>query len=208
MYGRFLQTYFESYSLFSNILQIRTTKDASYPNFRDLQDLHKCANYLLHSPLIQQELAHHQQQTSSVLDISETILRMLELCSTRRDLLAQVKQHLQGLQYIFRRAIIDADMDLEAKVSATYNLGRKNLKKEIIKCLREFEGMKSKYFTLDLSFIDYNLIVVVHVLRKVRMAAICILESLYSLISLPTTQNQKSNKGSLALKFMAINCRR
>lgn len=176
-------------------------------NFNDLGELHKCANDLLLSPQIQQALIdHHQQEMSSVREICEASLKILDLCGETRDSLLLVKENFQELQQILRRAKIEGP-DFEAQISA-HTMQRKKLKKDhLAKCMRGIKGMKSKYFTSDLSLIDHSLIVVVHVLREVRGATISILESLLSLVTLPTVIND-AQRSSLASKFMRINCQR
>ncbi|XP_021857749.2 uncharacterized protein [Spinacia oleracea] len=188
------------------------------PNFTDLSDLHKCANDLLHSPHIQQALHHHhhhqqqQQQQheamSSVREISDASLKMLDLCGTTREFHLLIKQHLQDLQHTLRRAKIE-EFDFDAHI-LVHNVYRKKLKKKVSKCLRNTKGFKSKYFTSDLSLLDHSLIVVVHVLREVRGATISTLESLLSLVILPTNipRINSGQSSSFSSKLRRINCRR
>lgn len=191
---------------------------SSLPNFSELRDLHKRANDLLHSSQIQQTLTQHHQETpatatTSVREISEATLEMLDLCGTTRDIHLLVKEHLQELQHTLRRAKFDAGgSDFEAQMSA-HGLYRKKLNKELAKCLRTIKGTKNnKFFTSDLSLIDQNLIVVVHVLREIKGATISLVECLLNLLSLPTTvsivHSQRSLSSSLASKFRRVNCQR
>ncbi|KAK9270800.1 hypothetical protein L1049_026385 [Liquidambar formosana] len=172
----------------------------SRPNFIALRDLHNCANDLLHSPIIQQALVHHRQE-KWVHEVSEASLTMLDVCGTTKDVLLLVKDHLQDHQSVFRRTSI-GEPGFENRVAA-YNLYRKKLKKEMLKCLRSLKGMKNKSITSDLSPIDHNLMIVVNVLREVRVAFISIVESLFSLMSMPQP-DRKSTKGSLASMFLRV----
>lgn len=131
---------------------------------------------------------------------------MLDLCGATRDILLLVKEHIQELQQTFRRAKIEGS-NFEAQISA-HGLYRKKLKKELVKSLRDVKGMKDKYLTSDLSLIDHSLIVVVHVLREVRGATISTLDSLLSLISLPTTVTIVHSQTFFASKFIRKNCQR
>ncbi|KAL2895560.1 hypothetical protein RDABS01_011469 [Bienertia sinuspersici] len=179
------------------------------PNFNDLRDLHKCANDLLHSPYIHQVLQQERHETmSSIRDISETSLKMLDLCGATQEIHSLIKQHLQDLQHTFRRAKIEG-FDFEAHISA-HGLHRKRLKKKVTKCLRDTKGMKSKCFTYELSLLDHSLIVVVHVLREVRGATIAILDTLLSLVIMPTIipSVNHSQRSSFASKLRRINCQR
>ncbi|KMS99521.1 hypothetical protein BVRB_1g022940 [Beta vulgaris subsp. vulgaris] len=184
---------------------------STLPNFSELRDLHKRANDLLHSPQIQQALIHQETTTTSVREISEASLEMLDVCGTTREVHLLVKEHLQELQHTLRRAKIEGGSDFEAQMSS-HGLYRKKLNKELAKCLRTIKGTKNKYFTSDLSLVDQSLIVVVHVLREVKEASISLVESLLNLLSLPTTvsivHSQRSLSSSLASKFRRINCQR
>ncbi|KAA8528807.1 hypothetical protein F0562_036162 [Nyssa sinensis] len=171
------------------------------PNFDALRDLHNSANDLLHLPIIQRALVHHQQE-KWVREVSEASLRMLDVCGTTKDVLLLVKDHLQDLQSTFRRTSI-GESGVENKFEA-YKLHRKKLKKEMLKCLNSLKGMKKRCITSELSAIDHNLRVVVSVLREVRVTTISIVESLMSLMLMPSPY-RKSNMESFASKFMRTN---
>ena len=74
-------------------------------DFVALKDLHNSANNLLHSPIVQQAIAH-QTEEKWFDDVSESSLRMLEVCGISKDVLLLVKEHLQELQFTLRRASI------------------------------------------------------------------------------------------------------
>ncbi|KAG7966897.1 hypothetical protein I3843_08G072200 [Carya illinoinensis] len=170
------------------------------PNFDALRDLHNSANDLLHSPTIQRALLH-QRQEKWVHEVSEASLRMLDVCGTSKDVLLLVKEQLQDLQFTLRRICI-GEPHIGSKIAA-YNLYRKKLKKETLKCLNSLKGMKNKsiIITSDLSAIDDNLKLVVDVLKEVRETTVSMVESLLSLISIPWL-DRKSAKASFASKFV------
>ncbi|KAG4908774.1 hypothetical protein JHK87_054890 [Glycine soja] len=103
-------------------------------DFVALKDLHNSANNLLHSPIVQQAIVH-QTEEKWFDDVSESSLRMLEVCGISKDVLLLVKEHLQELQFTFRRASI-GDPGIEEKIAA-YNCYRKKLKKETLKWLKK-----------------------------------------------------------------------
>ena len=162
------------------------------PNFNALRDLHNSANDLLHSPEIQQVLVN-QKQEKWLHEVSESSLRMLDVCGISKDVLLLVKEHLLDLQFTLRRKRVSKP-DISTKIAA-YNFYRKKLKKETMKCLKSLKGMKGKSVTSDISNVDHSIIVVVEVLREVRVTTITIVESLLSLISIPWL-DQGSSKGS------------
>ncbi|KAF9683213.1 hypothetical protein SADUNF_Sadunf05G0189300 [Salix dunnii] len=130
------------------------------PDFNALRDLHNSANDLLRSPEIQQVLVN-QKQEKWLHEVSESSLRMLDVCGISKDVLLLIKEHL---------------LDLHA-IHIT-----EKLKKETLKCLKSLKG---KSVHSDISNVDHNIMVVVEVLREVRVAAITIVESLLSLTSIP-----------------------
>ncbi|PQQ02580.1 uncharacterized protein Pyn_05911 [Prunus yedoensis var. nudiflora] len=67
-----------------------------------LQELHDCVDRLLQLPLTQQALAQEQNEkwANEILDGS---LRLLDVCSSAKDVILQTKECVQDLQSIIRR---------------------------------------------------------------------------------------------------------
>ncbi|PPD75525.1 hypothetical protein GOBAR_DD27550 [Gossypium barbadense] len=157
-------------------------------NFNALRDLHNSANDLLHSPIIKRALVH-QGQEQWVHQVSESSLRMLDVCGISRDILLLVKEHVQDLQFTLRRVSTD-EADIGTKI-AVYNRYSKKLKKETLKCLQSTERDEKQ----------------AHHHLEVSATAISVVESLLSLISIPWLE-RRSSKGYLAAKFMRSSWRR
>ncbi|KAH1033876.1 hypothetical protein GLYMA_20G002500v4 [Glycine max] len=172
-------------------------------DFVALKDLHNSANNLLHSPIVQQAIVH-QTEEKWFDDVSESSLRMLEVCGISKDVLLLVKEHLQELQFTFRRASI-GDPGIEEKIAA-YNCYRKKLKKETLKWLKWLKkGMKSQTATMHPPmFNEQKLVLVVDVLREVRMTSICIVESLLSLVSSPWLDTKSGKLRSFTSKLVRV----
>ncbi|CAL5207904.1 unnamed protein product [Lathyrus oleraceus] len=168
-------------------------------DFDALKDMQNSANDLLHSPIVQQELVN-QREEKWVNYVSESSLRILEVCGMSKDVLLFVKEHLQELQFTLRRASIGEE-GIEEKITS-HNCYRKKLKKETLKCLKWLKGVKSKTLTLHPPMKEQKLTLVVDVLREVRMTSISIVESLLSLISTPWLKSKHSGKRSFASKFV------
>lgn len=175
----------------------------SHLDFEALKELHNTANNLLHSPVMKQAIVSHRQE-KHVYEVSEASLCMLDACGTTKDVLLLVKDHLQELQSTFRRISIGETAATESKLSG-FSIHRKKLRKELLNCSRTLKGMKNNdIMNCDLYSIDHNLGVVVNVLREVRATNISIVESLMSLMSMPSPVC-KSNRGSFRSKFMRVN---
>ncbi|KAK6793087.1 hypothetical protein RDI58_012168 [Solanum bulbocastanum] len=171
------------------------------PNFDALRDLHDSANDLLHSSMIKREI-EHQGQEKWVHDVSETSLRMLEVCTTTKDVLLLVKDHLHDLKSTFRRISVGDDN----KFTVSFHCQRKKLKKEILKRLHSLKGMKLSMGSDQSSESKNNLMVVVNMLREVKVATMSIVESLTSLMLMPSPNNKKLNKGYFfGSKLMRVN---
>nr|XP_004238628.1 uncharacterized protein LOC101252177 [Solanum lycopersicum] len=172
------------------------------PNFDALRELHDSANDLLHSSMIKREIAH-QGQEKWVHDVSETSLRMLEVCTTTKDVILLVKDHLHDLKSTFRRISVG---DNNNKFTVSFHCQRKKLKKEILKRLHSLKGMKLSLGSDQSSESKNNLMAVVNVLREVKGAAMSIVESLMSLMLMPSPNNKKLNKGYFfGSKLMRVN---
>ncbi|XP_059285799.1 uncharacterized protein LOC132039311 [Lycium ferocissimum] len=177
------------------------------PNFDALRDLHDSANNMLHSPVIKQEITH-QGQEKWAHEVSETSLRMLDVCGTTKDVLLLVKDHVHDLKSTFRRISVGENATTENKF-APFHCHRKKLKKEMLKRLHSLKGMKNNTKCIDSSSsIDdkNNLMVVVNVLREVRVATMSILESLMALMSMPSPNTtRKTSKGYFGSKLLRVN---
>ncbi|XP_060170926.1 uncharacterized protein LOC132601890 [Lycium barbarum] len=177
------------------------------PNFDALRDLHDSANNMLHSPVIKQEIAH-QGQEKWAHEVSETSLRMLDVCGTTKDVLLLVKDHVHDLKSTFRRISVGENATTENKFTP-FQCHRKKLKKEMLKRLHSLKGMKNNTKCIDSSSsIDdkNNLMVVVNVLREVRVATMSILESLMALMSMPSPNTtRKTSKGYFGSKLLRVN---
>ncbi|KAK4374294.1 hypothetical protein RND71_004971 [Anisodus tanguticus] len=177
------------------------------PNFDALRDLHDSANDMLHSPVIKREIVHHGQEKWAH-EVSETSLRLLDVCGTTKDVLLLVKDHVHDLKSTFRRISVGENATTENKF-APFHCHRKKLKKEMLKRLHSLKGMKNNTKSIDSSSsIDNknNLMVVVNVLREVRVATMSILESLMALMSMPSPNTtRKTSNGYFGSKLLRVN---
>lgn len=172
-------------------------------NFDALRELHDCANDRLHihSPTIQQALVHQEKW---VHEISESAMRILDVCSSTKDVILLLKQHLQDLQSTFRRSSIvgESETGFESKLEAYHMYGNK-LKKEMAKWLRSLRGMKerkkkkkNKLMTIS------SLVAVGNVLGEVREITISIVESLQALLSIPRPRPTGSSTLPILMKLI------
>ncbi|KAI3724560.1 hypothetical protein L2E82_36341 [Cichorium intybus] len=178
--------------------------------FYSLRDMHDSANDLLRSPSLKRALSHHQQNQTSVINVSESSLKMLDSCGRTKDILFLVKAHIQELQSTFRRITLGETSLAEKKFSA-YHIHRKDLKKQMLKRLKSLKITKNT--TTSNGYDDNNITVVANVLGEVRETIISLVESLMLLMSMPspnpnpTTRKSIHSNGLIVAKakFMRVN---
>ncbi|CAN1770804.1 hypothetical protein LINPERHAP1_LOCUS11711 [Linum perenne] len=152
-----------------------TSSSSIYHKLNSLQDLYDCVDQLLQLPLTQQTIV--QKSFSELLDGS---LRLLDLCSTAKDALSQIKESVFELQSAIRRR----QGGLEGETRRYLN-SRKIVKKAIHKVLKGMETTDSEVVTM---------------LRESESIVLEVLESLLSFIS---QSNSKSSSWSLVSKLIA-----
>ncbi|XP_056698525.1 uncharacterized protein [Spinacia oleracea] len=103
-----------------------------------LNDLYKCVEEFLQLPQNQNTVSQSQGENviEQVLDGS---LRLLDICSTSRDVLAVSKERIQDIQSVLRRRC-SGELDITNEV-AEYLKTRKTSKKIIKKCLKDINAV-------------------------------------------------------------------
>ncbi|CAN1770805.1 hypothetical protein LINPERHAP1_LOCUS11711 [Linum perenne] len=158
-----------------------TSSSSIYHKLNSLQDLYDCVDQLLQLPLTQQTIV--QKSFSELLDGS---LRLLDLCSTAKDALSQIKESVFELQSAIRRR----QGGLEGETRRYLN-SRKIVKKAIQKALKGIENKKST---------SSNNVEAITMLKESESIVLEVLESLLSFIS---QSNSKSSSWSLVSKLIA-----
>ncbi|XP_021755432.1 uncharacterized protein LOC110720686 [Chenopodium quinoa] len=98
-----------------------------------LNDLYKCVEEFLQLPQNQKTVSQSQQ----VLDGS---LRLIDICSTSRDVLAVSKEQIQNIQSVLRRRC-SGELDITNEVTE-YLKTRRASKKTIKKCLKDINAVE------------------------------------------------------------------
>ncbi|CAN1770817.1 hypothetical protein LINPERHAP1_LOCUS11711 [Linum perenne] len=165
-----------------------TSSSSIYHKLNSLQDLYDCVDQLLQLPLTQQTIV--QKSFSELLDGS---LRLLDLCSTAKDALSQIKESVFELQSAIRRR----QGGLEGETRRYLN-SRKIVKKAIHKVLKGMESRtKSNSSATDS---EANNVEAITMLKESESIVLEVLESLLSFIS---QSNSKSSSWSLVSKLIA-----
>ncbi|KAF8377734.1 hypothetical protein HHK36_031118 [Tetracentron sinense] len=158
-----------------------------------LGELYNCVEDLLQSPVTQQVLIRHQKEEEWLDEMLDEFLRLLDMCSTTRDIFLLMKEHVHDLQSSLRRR-----RDMENKIR-TYMHFQKKVKKDVSKCLAVLKQLNVKCASYPILDQNHNLSVVVKVLGDVRTITISIFQSLMSFLVEP---RPKHGSRSLVSKFM------
>ncbi|CAN1770841.1 hypothetical protein LINPERHAP1_LOCUS11719 [Linum perenne] len=170
-----------------------TSSSSIYHKLNSLQDLYDCVDQLLQLPLTQQTIV--QKSFSELLDGS---LRLLDLCSTAKDALSQIKESVFELQSAIRRRQGGRQGDLVAETKRYLN-SRKIVKKAIQKALKGIENKKSTSSN-NVEAISMLSVEAISMLREAESIVVEVLESLMSFI---TQSTSKSSSWSLVSKLIA-----
>ncbi|WJX51424.1 hypothetical protein P8452_37624 [Trifolium repens] len=138
-----------------------------------MQDLHDCIDNLLQLPIEQQTLAQECNE-KSVDELLERSLKILDICSTAKDLLLLSKQNMHELQSVIRRRGIKTGLTLEG---VKYLALRKNMKKQIRKALVNLKSMKNELIASSSPMLGF--------LKEAEAVTLCSLEHLLLFITNP-----------------------
>ncbi|XP_022748869.1 uncharacterized protein LOC111298420 [Durio zibethinus] len=144
------------------------------------QDLYVCVDELLQLPLFQQALAQeqHKEWVDELLDGS---LRLLDLCSTTKDVVLRTKESANELQSALRRRK-SGEIELVSEVRK-YLTSRKVVKKTIHKALGNLKGIQTKQIFSPSD--DHETKAIVSILREVESVTSSMFNHLLSLINGP-----------------------
>ncbi|KAL6222196.1 hypothetical protein ACLB2K_005588 [Fragaria x ananassa] len=163
-------------------------------NLSGLAELFNSIEELVQSQLTQQAL-NHQQCKALVEETLEGSVWLLDSCGNARDLLLTMKQQVQDLQSALRRKKSSIDSSVHA-----YLCFRKKAKKNVAKSLGELKKMETRFgCLLHLLDVDYNVLIVIKLLRELSALTVSMFQSLFVSLSMPVT-----TRWSLVSKLKAV----
>ncbi|KNA11260.1 hypothetical protein SOVF_136860 [Spinacia oleracea] len=157
----------------AQLCRLRSSQAASTSSLttklNGLNDLYKCVEEFLQLPQNQKTVSQTQGENvvEQVLDGS---LRLLDICSTSRDVLALSKERLQDIQSVLRRRC-SGELDITNEV-AEYLKTRKSSKKIIKKCLKDINTVEKTNESIAIE----------NMLKDVQAVSIDVFKSLLSYI--------------------------
>ncbi|XP_002510646.2 uncharacterized protein LOC8267883 [Ricinus communis] len=143
-----------------------------------LKDLYDSVEDLLQLPLTQKDLTNEQHR-KSVDEVLDGSLKLVDLCSTTRDIFSQMKECLKELESSLRRRK-GGESGLPSEFQ-TYIASRKKLNRAVGKCFRNLKTEKKNHK-------DSNSVAVLALLRKVEKISVAVFESVLCMISEPKTR--------------------
>ncbi|KAI3980610.1 hypothetical protein MKX01_025175 [Papaver californicum] len=154
------------FQLRSSGLATSSSSPSISSNLVSLKNLYESVDALL-----QLQSTRQEKKLDPILDGS---VMLLDVCSTTRDVLSQMRECVQDLQSSIRRRRGE-DLDL-AKELDEYMTSRKKVTKVIRECLGGLKKMQSR---------NYDDVAVVNVLKEVEAATFAVFQSLLSFLSGP-----------------------
>ncbi|KAF5753092.1 hypothetical protein HS088_TW01G01011 [Tripterygium wilfordii] len=162
-----------------------------------LEELYRCMDDLLNMGSTQQVLSHNQNE-KCIDELLDGSVRLLDVCTNIRDMLLQIKEHVQALQSALRRR--KGDSSTETSIS-TYISFRKRMKKDSKRLVAALKQMENKLGASPISDQDHHLSAVIRVLREVNVTSISIFQSLLLFLSMSVSK-PRQGKWSLVSKLM------
>ncbi|CAL1366717.1 unnamed protein product [Linum trigynum] len=153
-------------------------------NLNSLQGVYDCVDQMFQLPATQQALINDQKSFNELLDGS---LRLLDLCSTAKDGLSQMRESVAELQSAIRRK--QGGLEGETR---RYLKSRKTVIKAIQKVLKGMENKKST---------SSNNVETIAMLKEAESAVVEVLECLLTFIS---QSSSKPSSWSLISKLKRV----
>ncbi|XP_027362705.1 uncharacterized protein LOC113870311 [Abrus precatorius] len=154
-----------------------------------LAEVYNCMEELFHSPQTQQTLLRYQDGKLVEEALSDSVT-LLDTCGCARDLLLDLKEHMQTLHSAIRRR--RGDSSIESSISA-YDSFRRKAKKLIAKQLGQLKKMQNKVNSFSLVDQDQQLTFLARVLREASTITISISRCLLVFLSMPTLGTKGSS---------------
>ncbi|KAK4843758.1 hypothetical protein QYF36_012273 [Acer negundo] len=178
-----------------------------------LEELYLCLDDLLNVASTQQVLSHHQQNQNqhekySIFDelMLDGSVKVLDICGITRDILLQMKEHVQALNSALRRR--KGDSSIQDNITG-YICFRKKMKKENKRLITTLKQIDNKFITMSPVLLDQDqhFSAVIRVLREVNSMSSSIFQSLLTFLSVPMTSKPRqsstsSRRWSLVTKLM------
>ncbi|KAJ4978121.1 hypothetical protein NE237_008901 [Protea cynaroides] len=141
-----------------------------------LAKLYERINDLYRLPLA--PLVHHQN-TKWVDEMLNVSITLMDVCNTARDMILQMKEHVQSLRLILRKRR-GSNLEIGSAIGS-YVSFRKKMNKDIMKCLESLKRINHSILDDE----DHlHLSEMVRVLREAKFLTISIFHSLFSFMSM------------------------
>ncbi|KAI3415153.1 uncharacterized protein J3R85_015475 [Psidium guajava] len=176
--------------------------EAIRANMARVAELHVSVEELIGAPLTQQAILRDQNGRAMQEALDASIM-LLDACEFARELMAQMKDEIQGLRSAIRRkGGINSSIEIHAQGFMSF---RKKAKKDIAKYLGYFKALESKNSNNSSKFLnlDDHLVMAVEVLKELNLITISILKSLLIFAS-PMKTNRRSSGRPLVSRLMVL----
>ncbi|KAK6245655.1 hypothetical protein SCA6_008745 [Theobroma cacao] len=170
-------------------------------NLSALKDLYECADNLLQLQLAQKAFSNelHDKCVEDMLDGS---LRVLDICSSSKDALSQIKGCLQDLESSFRRRT-GCESSLANEIRK-YFISRKQVSKIVCECFGNMKRMQKRNAAIPEN--DHDFVAVVSMLKEVEAVSLTVLESLLLFVYAPKSKSIGWSLVSKLIQSKRLSC--
>ncbi|KAK1297222.1 hypothetical protein QJS10_CPB15g00281 [Acorus calamus] len=176
-------------------LEASQTAEAILIALESLKDLYTCVDDLLHLSFTQQVLVLHRRE-KWVDEMLNGSVQLMDLCSSARDSLSSMKEHMQALQSTLRRRRA-GDPSIKCEIRS-YFLYRKKAEKDLNKSLSKLKKICNGCPLLNE---NNDASMVFEVLQEVTAVTISIFQSVLCFMA-STSPVTRPSKWSLVSKVM------
>lgn len=169
-----------------------------------LNEVYKCLDELLKLPRTQKFLSldQHERLIDESLDSS---VRLLDVCSTTRDLTSQMKECVVDLESAIRRKKEDSRIQISVAKYFSFRKEMNKIAKKLIKNLKQIDSKIASLPMLDQLDQDHKVTAVIRVLKEVSSISVSFYNSLLSFFS-PRISKPKSKSWSKLLDKGRVAC--
>ncbi|KAK3018072.1 hypothetical protein RJ639_005197 [Escallonia herrerae] len=163
-----------------------------------MEEMYKCIDGVLSLPLTQQALSqqHHESWADELLDRS---LRLLDACSSTRDVISQLNEHVRDIHSSLRRR---KGAPSTRSSIIRFTSFRKKMKKNTKRLIAALKQMDNQIEVTKILDLDDHPTAVIKLLRELTAMSITIFQSLMLFLCVPAVKKNPS-RWSMVSKFIA-----
>ncbi|OMO85494.1 hypothetical protein COLO4_21598 [Corchorus olitorius] len=172
-------------------------------NLAALKDLHESADNLLQLGYFTQKSFSKEGHGKYVEDMLDGSVRLLDICSSSKDALSQIKTCIHGLESSLRRRNA-CEFSLATEIR-NYFISRKQVNKMVCKCFGNVKRMQKQRNAAIIDN-DHDFVALVSLLKEVEEVSLTVFESLLSFVCSPKSKATNWSLVSKLIQSKPVSC--